>query len=83
MATEDEPDAGVVDELADAETPAEESDRLEAYDLNDDGHVSAVESARAELGLVDARLEEIAHEPGLKGRVANAVHHIVDKLDND
>ncbi len=83
MASPDDTDAPDDDPLAREETAAEEADRLEAYDLNRDGHVSTVESLRATLGLVDARLEEIAAEPGLKGRVADAAHHIVDKLDND
>ncbi|MEO5901537.1 MAG: hypothetical protein ABIR68_15615 [Ilumatobacteraceae bacterium] len=83
MANPDDTDAPVEDALPRGETPAEEADRLEAYDLNHDGNVSIVESARATLGLVDARLEEIAHEPGLKGRVADAAHHVIDKLDND
>jgi len=56
---------------------------LVSYDLNDDGKISPLEGARAELGLVDARLEELAEEPGIKGRLADAAHHIIDKLDND
>ena len=74
------------------ETPAEaleqvetddEAVRLDAYDLDDDGKISLVEDARATLGVVDARLEELADEPGLKGRLANAAHKVTDKLDND
>ena len=73
------------------ETPAaaieqvenDEAVRLDAYDLDDDGKISLVEDARANLGVVDARLEELADEPGLKGRLANAAHKITDKLDND
>ena len=45
--------------------------------------VSAVEDARAVLGLADARLEQIAEEGGAKGKLAEAAHKIVDKLDND
>ena len=56
---------------------------LAAYDLDEDGKISLIESERARLGLVDARLEEIADEGGLKGRLAEAAHKIVDKLDND
>ena len=56
---------------------------LVSYDLNDDGKISPLEGARFELGLVDARLEELAEEPGIKGRLADAAHHIIDKLDND
>ncbi len=64
-----------------AETP-EELD-LETYDLDGDGKISAVEAERARLGLVDARLEEIAEEGGVKGAVAEAAHKVLDKLDND
>jgi hypothetical protein len=73
------------------ETPAtaieqvenDEAVRLDAYDLDDDGKISLVEDARANLGVVDAQLEALADEPGLKGRLANAAHKITDKLDND
>ena len=57
--------------------------RLDAYDLDDDGKISLVEDARANLGVVDAQLEAFADEPGLKGRLANAAHKLTDKLDND
>ena len=56
---------------------------LEAYDLDGDGKISVVEAERARLGLVDARLEEIAEEGGVKGSLAEAAHKILDKLDND
>jgi hypothetical protein len=56
---------------------------LETYDLDGDGKISAIEAERARLGLVDARLEEIAEEGGVKGAVAEAAHKVVDKLDND
>ena len=56
---------------------------LETYDLDGDGKISALEAQRARLGLVDARLEEIAEEGGVKGAVAEAAHKVVDKLDND
>ena len=71
---------------ADALEQVENDDKavqLDAYDLDHDGKFSVVEDARANLGIVDARLEEIAEEPGLKGRLANAAHHVVDKIDND
>ena len=68
-----EPDPEETDEALD----------LVSYDLNDDGKISPLEGARFELGLVDARLEELAEEPGIKGRLADAAHHIIDKLDND
>ena len=59
------------------------ADRLDAYDLDHDGKVSAIEGIRAEIGVTDARLEQLAEEPGLKGRLADAAHHVLDKLDND
>ena len=37
---------------------------LAAYDLDGDGKISVLESERARLGLVDARLEEIAQRRG-------------------
>ena len=58
-------------------------EELEAFDLDHDGKISLVESERARLGIVDARLEEIAEEGGLKGKLAEGAHHLLDKLDND
>jgi hypothetical protein len=73
------------------ETPTEPNDDeltpdeldLETYDLDGDGKVSLIEAERARLGLIDARLEEIAEEGGVKGSVAEAAHKVLDKLDND
>ncbi len=62
---------------------ADEESFIAAYDLDGDGEVSAVEDVRGKLGLADARLEQIAEEGGAKGKIADAVHHIVDKFDND
>jgi len=56
---------------------------LETYDLDGDGKISILEGERARLGLVDARLEEIPDEDGVKGKLADAAHHVIDKLDND
>ena len=76
--------------MSNDETPAaagtpETDDELDlvSFDLNDDGKISPLEGARQELGLVDARLEEIAKEGGVKGKLADAAHHVLDKLDND
>lgn len=66
-----------------ADKAADEESFVAAYDLDGDGDVSAVEDARAVLGLADARLEQIADEGGAKGKLAEAAHKIVDKLDND
>jgi hypothetical protein len=56
---------------------------LDAYDLDEDGKVSIIEGARAQLGVVDARLEQLGEHPGVVGKVAEAAHHLVDRLDND
>ena len=56
---------------------------LVSFDLNDDGKISPIEGVRQEIGLVDARLEEVAKEGGVKGKLADAAHHILDTLDND
>jgi hypothetical protein len=56
---------------------------LEGFDLDGDGKVSVIEAERARLGLIDARLEEIAEEGGLKGSLAQAAHKVLDTLDND
>lgn len=61
----------------------QDPDVLETYDLDDDGKISVIESERARLGLVDARLEEIAVKGGVKGKLADAAHSVIDKLDND
>ena len=50
------------------EDPTPDELDLETYDLDGDGKISVIEEAeRARLGLVDARLEEIAEEGGVKG----------------
>lgn len=69
----------------DKQASAESGDdvELETYDLDGDGKISVIESERARLGLVDARLEEIAEEGGVKGKLAEAAHTVLDKLDND
>lgn len=72
------PEAAPADDAATADEVV-----LDAYDLDGDGKVSIVEAERARLGLVDARLEEIAEEGGVKGKLAQAAHEVLDKLDND
>ncbi len=57
--------------------------QLDAYDLDGDGKISIVENERARLGVVDARLEEIAEQGGLKGKLAHAAHKVLRKFDND
>ena len=61
----------------------DEASKLGAYDLDGDGNVSPIEDARARLGVIDAELEHTAEEGGIKGKIAGAAHHIVDKFDND
>ncbi len=71
------------DSNTDEPIDAAEDDRLELYDLNGDGQVGLVEDARATLGIVDAHLEQVAEEGGVKGKIADVAHLVVDKLDND
>jgi hypothetical protein len=83
----DAPDESVVEEDA-AAMPDEGGDgpdeaALEAFDLDGDGRISVAEDARAELGIADARAEELGEEPGLKGKIGRAAHRLLDKLDND
>ncbi len=76
----------LVEELVDETDETDETDEeieLEAFDLDGDGKISPIEAERARLGVVDARLEEIAHEGGVKGHIADAAHKLIDKLDND
>jgi len=64
-------------------TAEETAAALDAFDLDHDGKISLVEDIRAEIGLVDARLEALAAEHGVKGKLAEGAHRILDKLDND
>ncbi len=57
--------------------------QVDAYDLDDDGKISLVEQERARLGLIDARLEEIAEGDGPMAKIADVAHKVVDRLDND
>lgn len=66
-----------------AENAEDQAGRLGAYDLDGDGKISPIEDARARLGVIDADLELAAEEGGIKGKIAEAAHHIVDKFDND
>lgn len=78
--------------MSDAQDPTpvpsddeQQADEIElgAFDLDGDGKISPLEAERARLGVVDARLDEIAHEGGVKGVIAEAAHKLLDKLDND
>ncbi len=69
-------DAPITDEEAEAAA-------LEAFDLDGDGKVSIVEDARVRLGILDARLEEVAEGGGAAGKLAEVAHEVLDRLDND
>lgn len=56
---------------------------LEAFDADHDGHIGVLDQERARLGIVDAELEQAAQEGGVKGKLAELAHKVVDKLDND
>ena len=58
-------------------------EEVEAYDLDDDGKISLAEMGRAQIGIVDARLEQIAEHDGITGKVAEAAHKLLDAIDND
>ncbi len=77
----DDDDEGIVQPVGSPEHLTEE--QLAAYDLDGDGKISLLENERARLGIIDARLEQIAGEGGVKGAVADAAHHVIDRLDND
>ena len=72
-----------VQPVGDADAESATPEQLAAYDLDEDGKISIVENERARLGIVDARLEELAEHGGITGAVAGAAHKIVDRLDND
>jgi hypothetical protein len=71
--------------MTDANDPGHEADadELDAFDLDHDGKISIIEEERARLGVVDARLEDLADKGGVVGKVAHLAHEIVDKFDND
>ena len=77
----DQDDEGIVQPVGSPEHVTDE--QVEAYDLDGDGKISLIENERARLGIIDARLEQIADEGGVKGAVADAAHRVVDRLDND
>jgi hypothetical protein len=86
----DEQPADAAEQTTAEETTAEEEQAaadeqvtVDAFDLDGDGKVSLTEDWRAEIGIVDARAEELADKPGVKGKVARAVHRLLDKFDND
>lgn len=65
----------------DVEEPSPEE--VEALDLDDDGKVSLVEMGRARIGIIDAKMEELAEHGGITGKLAGAAHKVLDAIDND
>jgi hypothetical protein len=59
------------------------AEEVDAYDLDADGKISLTEMGRAQIGIVDARLEQIAEQEGITGKIAEAAHKVLDALDND
>ena len=66
-----------------ADDAAPDALEMETFDVDHDGEVGVVDQERARLGVVDARLEEIAEHGGITGKLADVAHHVLDKLDND
>jgi hypothetical protein len=71
------------DDVPDEASQMPDEAALDAYDLDGDGRISLAEDVRGELGMIDARAEELAEQPGLKGKIAKVAHRLLDKLDND
>lgn len=65
------------------EVEAATPDEVDAYDLDDDGKISIVEMGRAQIGIVDAHMEELAEHDGVTGKLAEVAHKVLDALDND
>jgi hypothetical protein len=63
--------------------PETDADELAAFDADDDGKIGILDEERARLGIVDARLEQLAEKDGVLGKIAHVAHEVVDKLDND
>lgn len=82
MADESEIEQGHVFRHHD-EAPEAPPEEVEALDLDDDGKVSLVEMGRARIGIVDAKMEELAEQGGITGKLAGAAHKVLDALDND
>jgi len=82
--SDDRPDEPhFVQPVGDSDAESATEDQLEAYDIDGDGKISIIENERARLGIVDAKLEELAEHDGITGAVAGAAHKIIDHLDND
>ena len=77
MPDESETSIGATDQ------PTDDELELETYDIDGDGEIGVIDHERARLGLVDARMEEIAEEGGIKGALAEVAHKILDVFDND
>ncbi len=77
----DPEDEGIVQPVGSPETVTDA--QVEAYDLDGDGKISLIENERARLGIVDARLEQVAEHGGVTGALADAAHRVLDRFDND
>jgi hypothetical protein len=77
MPDESDISAGPTDE------PTPDELELETFDVDGDGKIGVIDTERNRLGLLDARLEQIAEEGGVIGSLAGAAHNLVDRLDND
>jgi hypothetical protein len=63
--------------------PDDSKEKKEILDLNKDGHISIVESIRAEAGLLEEFTKEPAKAKGLKGWVNRLLGRGLNKIDND
>jgi hypothetical protein len=63
--------------------PADSNDKEKILDLNNDGHISLSESARAEAGLLDEFAKNAGKRPGFRGWINRLLGRGLDKIDND
>ena len=63
--------------------PPDSSDKEQILDLNEDGHISISESARAEAGLLDEFAKKAGQGKGLKAWINRLLGRGLDKIDND
>jgi hypothetical protein len=85
LEAETDPTVEAVETFTDDDVAAldEAIERVEKFDANDDGRVSALETIRAELSRLDDRLEAQAEAGGLLGKLAGGAHLIIDAIDLD
>jgi hypothetical protein len=83
MADESEIEQGHVFRHHDDVEKQASPEEVEALDLDADGKVSLLEMGRARIGIVDAKMEELAEHGGITGKLAEAAHKVLDAIDND